>query len=64
MTSLGRHLGVDPEESLRLANNKFEARIRGMEALMTEAGSNWAEHDSAALEVFWELAKTREHGGN
>ena len=60
MTSLGRHLNIDPEESLRLANNKFESRIRCMEALMKQAGCKWSDQDSEMLEVFWELAKSRE----
>jgi len=63
MTSLGRHLGVDPEESLRLSNNKFERRIRAMEALMTREDTGWKDYDADGLEVLWELAKTREQTG-
>ena len=57
ITSLGRHLGVDPEESLRQANNKFEQRVRAMEALMAQAGRSWADYDAAGLDQLWELAK-------
>jgi len=57
MTSLGRHLGVDPEEALRLANNKFEARVRRMEQGMQQAGKGWGDYAAAGLDELWELAK-------
>jgi ATP diphosphatase len=57
MTSLGRHLGVDPEEALRLANNKFEGRVRGMELLMHKSGNSWGDYDATGLDRLWVLAK-------
>jgi len=60
MTSYGRHIGVDPEESLRLATNKFGQRFRRMEALMADAGVTWESQSAAQLDGFWEQAKLAE----
>jgi len=63
VTSLGRHLKADPEEALRRASNKFEARIRGMERLMQQRNTEWRSYDLAGLEALWEQAKStaKEH---
>ena len=59
-----RHLGVDPEESLRLANAKFERRFRGMEALARERSLLLAELDAAAWDALWNEVKRRENPAN
>jgi nucleoside triphosphate diphosphatase len=58
-----RHLGVDPEESLRLANAKFERRFRGMEALARERSLSLAKLDAAAWDALWNEVKGREKSG-
>ena len=60
VTSLGRHLKADPEEALRQASNKFEARIRGMETLMQQGDNEWNSYDLDGLEALWEQAKSSE----
>lgn len=55
--SLARHLRVDPEEALRRANRRFEARFRAMEALATGRGLRLAELDAATLDSLWEEVK-------
>jgi MazG family protein len=60
VTSLGRHLKADPEEALRQASNKFEARIRGMETLMQRGDNEWNSYDLDGLEALWEQAKSSE----
>ena len=57
VANLGRHLKVDPEESLRAANRKFEARFRRMEAALQTAGESWSDLDAEALEARWQAAK-------
>jgi ATP diphosphatase len=52
-----RHLGLDPEESLRAANAKFEHRFRRMEALVLERGLDPARLDPAQWDALWRLAK-------
>ena len=47
VVNLSRHLSVDPERALQLANNKFIRRFKGVEKLMTE---NHKTLDSASLE--------------
>jgi MazG family protein len=57
VTSLARHLRVDPETALRRANARFEARFRAMEALAARRGLQVAALDAAGLDALWEDAK-------
>jgi MazG family protein len=55
-----RHLRVDPEEALRLANSKFERRFRDMEQLARERSMNLAALDAAGWDRLWNEVKSRE----
>jgi ATP diphosphatase len=55
-----RHLGVDPEEALRLANAKFEKRFRAMEGLAVKRGLALDSLDAAAWDGLWNEVKTSE----
>ena len=57
VVNLGRHLGIDAEEALRKANDRFIGRFDRVEAAVTSAGGDWADFDSDALEAHWERAK-------
>jgi ATP diphosphatase len=52
-----RHLGVDAEEALRLANAKFEKRFRAMEARAAQRGIALASLDAAGWDALWNEAK-------
>lgn len=53
VTSMARHLGVDPEEALRVANHRFESRFRAMESLAGARGQALSGLDAAALDALW-----------
>jgi MazG family protein len=55
-----RHLEVDPEESLRLANAKFERRFRAMEKLASERALVLKSLDAGAWDALWNEAKAAE----
>jgi ATP diphosphatase len=55
-----RHLKVDPEEALRLANAKFERRFRAMEQLARQRSLELAALDAAAWDALWNEVKSRE----
>jgi MazG family protein len=55
-----RHLELDPETCLRAANEKFAKRFRAVEHAVARDGRTWADHDAAALDVFWQSAKAVE----
>jgi MazG family protein len=55
-----RHLRVDAEEALRLANAKFERRFRAMEALATARSLDLKNLDAAAWDALWNEVKKAE----
>jgi ATP diphosphatase len=59
VTSLARHLQVDPETALRRANQRFEARFRVMEQLAAERGLTLATLAPAQWDELWEEGKKR-----
>jgi ATP diphosphatase len=55
-----RHLAVDPEEALRLANAKFERRFRAMEELAASRQLTLKSLTAAAWDELWNEVKSRE----
>jgi nucleoside triphosphate diphosphatase len=62
MANLARKLGVDPEEALRQANNKFVRRFGHIERRLAEDGKTGAR-PLPELEALWAEAKRIERGG-
>jgi len=60
--NLARHLAVDPESALRLANLKFERRFRRIEHWLKAAGRTPQQAELAELDALWERAKAEERG--
>ncbi|MEJ0084107.1 MAG: nucleoside triphosphate pyrophosphohydrolase [Pseudomonadota bacterium] len=58
-----RHLRVDAEEALRLANAKFERRFRAMEALAAGRSLTLQSLDAAAWDALWNEVKKAEKSG-
>ena len=56
--NLVRAWGIAPEDALRAANDKFERRYRGMEALAANGGMNSLDLD--AQEALWQAVKASE----
>jgi ATP diphosphatase len=56
-TNWARHLGVDAEEALRLANAKFERRFRAMEKLAAERRLFLNSLDAATWDLLWNEVK-------
>ena len=57
VVNLARHLKVDPENALRLANRKFERRFRSMETDLAEKGQEMKKQSLETLEQAWRRAK-------
>lgn len=58
--NLARHLKVDPEAALRLANAKFERRFRFIEERVNQAGQTLESCSLERLEQLWGEAKISE----
>jgi len=54
-----RKLGLDPDETLRAANRRFEARFAHIEARLLEAGKTPAESSLEEMDRFWDDAKAK-----
>ena len=62
MANLARHLKIDPEEALRLANAKFPRRFRRIEAALAAEGRRPEDSDLAEMDALWNQAKADERG--
>ncbi|WP_372871763.1 nucleoside triphosphate pyrophosphohydrolase [Shewanella sp.] len=60
VVNMARHLGVEPEQALRRANQKFERRFRGVEALASQSGRQLTDYSLAELDGFWDQVKDQE----
>ncbi len=59
--NLARHMGVDAEQALRVANHRFERRFAQVEKALGKQGLEPCREQREAMETQWNLAKTREH---
>ena len=59
VVNLSRHVGVNPEEALQGANEKFSERFRFIEESIEESGRGWGDYTLDELEVLWQSAKER-----
>ena len=60
VANLVRKYGFEPEETLRLANRKFQRRFRTMERLAQEKGQDFAEIGLENQEALWQASKRQE----
>ncbi len=57
VVNLSRHLDIDPEQALTVANRKFEARFRLMEKDAANQGESLQDMTLEAMEQAWRRAK-------
>jgi len=57
MVNLSRHLGIEPEQALRRANEKFLSRFSYMEQSLAARGKTLKETPLAEMDMIWEEAK-------
>lgn len=62
VVNLARHLGVDAETALRMANAKFERRFRLVESLARAQGHAPETAGLEVLDALWDEVKRRERG--
>ena len=59
VVNVARHLGVDPEATLRAASQKFRTRFEEVERLARERGIDLHATDLATLDLLWDEVKAR-----
>jgi ATP diphosphatase len=62
VANVARHLKIDPEATLRSANQKFIRRFRRIEALLAVQGRTPAQSTLAEMDRLWDQAKAEERG--
>jgi len=60
VANLARHLKLDPEETLRAANAKFQRRFEAVEDALTAIGKTPNESNLAEMDALWDAAKVQE----
>ena len=63
VVNLARHLGIDPEYSLKRGNMKFQRRFDAMAAALTAGGRDLSDSDLDAMEAAWAKVKVSEKDG-
>lgn len=58
--NLARFLGVDAEQAMAQANQRFCSRLEGIQSALDAAGRDWADCSLDELEGFWQQAKLAE----
>ena len=59
VTNIARHLGVEPEAALKLANRKFRRRFRHIERGLRARGRDLQEATLEEMEELWQEAKNK-----
>ena len=57
LLNLSRHLKLDPDQTIRKANNKFILRFNTMENILDEMKLKWHNLETSDLEQLWNKAK-------
>jgi len=57
MTNYARFLGINPENALRLSNNKFIKRFQYIEKKINESGRQIHESNLTEMDKYWEESK-------
>ncbi len=63
LANLARHLEIDPEEALRLANLKFERRFKAVEVKLKAMGKSPEQSDLAEMDALWDQVKLLDKAG-
>lgn len=63
LANIGQRLGIDAEQALRLANEKFRRRFRAMEQVAEARAIDMKALDLAGLDALWDEAKAMEGAG-
>ncbi|MEJ5350370.1 MAG: nucleoside triphosphate pyrophosphohydrolase [Melioribacteraceae bacterium] len=58
LTNYARFLGINPENALRITNEKFIARFNYVENKIKESGKNLTDSSLEEMDKFWEESKT------
>ena len=64
LANVARHLEIDPEASLRGANQKFARRFRRIEEKLGERGKSPAQSNLEEMDGLWNEAKAEERSGD
>ena len=57
MVNLGRHMGIETEEALRAANDKFTRRFNAVEDRLKQLGKTPSESDLVEMDGLWDEIK-------
>jgi ATP diphosphatase len=57
LANIARHLNIDPEATLRGANEKFVRRFRHIEARLAECGRTPAQSTLEEMDRYWDEAR-------